>query len=66
MGTYDGKLMNVGSSTVNVGMNKVRFDLCGWRSVVASLVFTIMAVEARNTRSSIVTFVWLTMSMPVP
>ena len=60
--------MNVGSSTVNVGMDRVRFrfDLCGWRSVAASLVFTIMTVDARKIRSSIVTFVWLTMSMPVP
>ena len=66
MGTYDGKLMNVGSSTVNVGMNKVRFDLCGWRSVAASLVFTIIAVDARNNRSSIVTFVGFRMSMPIP
>ena len=66
MGTYDGKFMNVGNSTVNVGMSKVRFDLCGWRSVAASLVLTIMASDARNIRSSIATFVWLMMSMFVP
>jgi len=66
VGTYDGKLMNVGSSTVNVGMDRIRFDLCGWRSLAASLVFTIMASDARNIRSSIVTFVWLMMSMPIP
>jgi len=68
VGTYDGKRMNVGSSTVNVGISSVRFrfDLCAWKSLAVSLVFTNMASEARNIRSSIVTFVWLMMSMLVP
>ena len=51
---------------MNVGMDRIRFDLCGWRSVAASLVFTIMSVEARNNRSSIFTFVAFRMHMPVP
>lgn len=29
MGTSNGKLRNVGSSAVNVGMVRIRFELCG-------------------------------------
>ena len=29
MGTFNGKLRSVGSSAVNVGMDRIRFELCG-------------------------------------
>ena len=66
VGTSNGKLRNVGSSAVNVGMDRIRFELCGWNSVVVSLVFSIMIIAVRNIIHSIAMFVGLRMFRPVP
>ena len=57
MGTFNGKLRNVGSSAVNVGIVRIRFVLCGWRSVFVSLVFSMMIIDVRNIIHSRVMFV---------
>lgn len=66
MGTFNGKLRNVGSSNVNVGMVRIRFELCGWNNVVVSLVFSMMIIDMRNIMHSMAMFVWLLMFMLVP
>lgn len=56
-GTFNGKLRNVGSNTVNVGITRIRFDLWGWKSVTVSFAFSIMIIDVRNTIHSSVMFV---------
>ena len=65
-GTVIGKARNVGRSKVNVGMIKIRFELCGWKNVVMSLVFSIMIIDARNTIHSIVMVIGLVMFTSIP
>ena len=60
-GTFNGKLRNVGSNTVNVGIVRVRFDICGCRSLATSLFFIIMKAQAAKDIHSIVMFAWLCM-----
>lgn len=66
MGTLSGKLRNVGSNTVNVGIDRSRFMLCGWKNLAASLVITMIAIDARNVVHSSAMFVGLNMLMFVP
>lgn len=66
MGTCNGKLRNVGSNNVNVGMVRIRFVLCGWKSVAVSLVFSKIIIDIRNSIHSIVMFIWLLIHMLIP
>lgn len=66
MDTSNGKPRNVGSSNVSVGMARIRFVLCGWKSVAVSLAFSKIIIDMRNSVHSMAVFVWLLMVMPVP
>ena len=65
-GTPKGKLANVGSSVVNVGIDRSRLDLCVWKNLVMSRVLIIMITAARNAIHSSATFVWVLMAIPKP
>ena len=65
-GTYAGKLRNVGRRTVKVGMDKSRFDGCGWKSVCASLVLSRIVKAVRKNTHSMVMLVRLVTSIDNP
>ena len=65
-GTYWGKLRSVGRRTVKVGMDRSRFDGCGWKSVEASFVFCMIKKDVRKRIHSIVMLVRLVISMASP
>ena len=66
IGTSKGKARNVGRSTVNVGMARIRLELWGWSSSFASLVFNIRIAAGRNISHSKVMFVKPLMLMSIP
>ena len=47
-GTYSGKLRSVGRRTVKIGMDKSRFEECGWKSFHASLVLSRIVKAVRK------------------
>jgi len=65
-GTPNGKLRNIGSNTVNVGMDKIIFELWGWKNINMSLVFSMIIIEVRNASNSIVMFVGLSILISIP
>ena len=65
-GTYWGKLRSVGRRTVKVGMDRSRFDGCGWRSVRASLVLSRIVKAVRKKIHSMVMLVRLVISIVSP
>ena len=51
---------------MNVGMDRIRFELCGCKSLAVSFVFSMMIIDVRNITHSMVMFVWLCMLKLVP
>jgi len=51
---------------VNVGIVRVRFELCGCKSLAVSFVFSMIIIDVRNIAHSMVMFVWLFMLKLVP
>lgn len=66
MGTVRGKLRIGGRRTVNVGMARIRFDMCLWKNTRKSLVTSMMDIEAKNIVHSIATLVRLLIDVVVP
>ena len=65
-GTYWGKLRSVGSRTVKVGMERSRFDRCGWKSFHASLVLIRIVRAVRKKIHSMVMLVRLVILIAGP
>lgn len=66
MGTDIGKLRSVGRRTVKAGIERSRFDRCGWKSVEASFVFAMIKKDVRKRIHSMVMLVRLVISMAGP
>ena len=66
IGTLMGKARNVGKSTVNVGIARIRLELWGWRIACVSLAFTITIAAVMKSNHSKVMFVELVMLIPNP
>lgn len=65
-GTYWGKLRIVGRRTVQVGIDRSRFDGCGWRSVCVSFVLIRIVRAVRKRIHSMVMLVRLVISIVSP
>jgi|GEM_PF-4070676 len=66
VGTFNGNANNEGSRTVNVGIIRTMFKLLGLSSDCKSLVFNIANSIIVKVVHSMVMFVRLLMSIPVP
>jgi hypothetical protein len=55
-GTSNGKLRNVGKSTVNVGKVRMRLELRCWKNKAISFVFVMMIIDVINIIHSAVMF----------
>jgi len=66
LGTFNGNAKNDGNRTVNVGTTRIMFKLLGLSSDRKSLVFNITNNIIMKVVHSMVMFVRLLMSIPVP